>query len=251
MKLSLFVISLASAAWAEHHAGKRSEHAAIANKMRSVNDTEIAERSLHKREFYGPPNQNNRYTWYDVGLGACGNWNVESDFIVAMNSGRFQQNGGYSQYPPCICGMQIQISYGGSTQNAVVQDECPTCPGIGDLDLSKGLFSSLAGLGAGELWGGSWTVLYDPCNPNGNPPPQQPAPAPAPSPSQDPPPSSSQNPTTTTPGSSSSSSSAPPSSSSDIKNVEDAPGQNLQGLTNAVMGLGRFIWQAAGHQGHM
>lgn len=46
-----------------------------------------------------------RATFYATGLGACGDWNNDSDFIVALNSAQY--GGGY---PGPECGKQIQIS---------------------------------------------------------------------------------------------------------------------------------------------
>ncbi|KAI9638364.1 RlpA-like double-psi beta-barrel-protein domain-containing protein-containing protein [Dioszegia hungarica] len=159
---------------------------------------------LEKRQGFG-----GRATFYDVGLGACGGYNVASDFIVALNSPQF--GGGY---PGPNCGRAITISYGGKTANAVVRDQCPGC-GYGDLDFSRGLFNYFASEDVGTFqmsW--SWS--------------DSPAPAPAPSTTEKPTPTSTYTPpptstytppssTSTTPAytpSSTSTYSPPPSSSS-------------------------------------
>lgn len=36
-------------------------------------------------------------TWFDVGLGACGQWNVNSDFIVAISHDRWANGGNCEQ----------------------------------------------------------------------------------------------------------------------------------------------------------
>ncbi|RXK36710.1 hypothetical protein M231_06017 [Tremella mesenterica] len=88
---------------------------------------------ISKRDSY-----NGRATFYDVGLGACGWWNVASDYIVAQNSDQFG-----SSYPSPNCGKSITISYGGKTAVAQIADECPTCP-YGGLDMSRSLFDHFA-----------------------------------------------------------------------------------------------------------
>ncbi|CED83696.1 RlpA-like double-psi beta-barrel domain [Phaffia rhodozyma] len=95
-----------------------------------------------------------RFTYYDtsVGLGACGNWNANSAYTVALNSADYAAWGG--GYPSAACGQQIWVSYGGNTVSATIQDECPTCSS-GELDLSEGLFGALASMDLGVIYG-SW-----------------------------------------------------------------------------------------------
>lgn len=100
---------------------------------------------LTKRQTYS-----GRATFYDVGLGACGGYNVASDWIVAQNSAQF--GGGY---PGPNCGKSITISYGGKTAVATIQDECPTC-GYGDLDFSRGLFDYFASESLGQFQMSWW-----------------------------------------------------------------------------------------------
>ncbi|KAJ8521000.1 hypothetical protein ONZ45_g2230 [Pleurotus djamor] len=112
---------------------------------------------IHKR-FSGT-----RWTWYDVGLGACGKYNVPSDFIVALNSAQY--GGGY---PGPQCFKSITLSFGGKTANAVIMDECPSCP-YGGLDLSKSLFQHFADLGVGVL-SGEWHFNDGSSEPKPDPP---------------------------------------------------------------------------------
>ncbi|KAJ4488163.1 RlpA-like double-psi beta-barrel-protein domain-containing protein-containing protein [Lentinula aciculospora] len=98
------------------------------------------ETSLEKRF------DNSRFTYYEDGLGACGQTNKPSDFIVALNSAQF--NGG--QY----CFQMITISIGGKSAQAQIMDECPGCP-YGGLDFSEGLFEFFGSLDLGVLTG-SW-----------------------------------------------------------------------------------------------
>ncbi|KAJ3566322.1 hypothetical protein NP233_g7078 [Leucocoprinus birnbaumii] len=93
---------------------------------------------------------NARWTFYAVGLGACGKTNVPSDFIVALNSAQF--GGGY---PGPQCFKTISMSYNGKTATAQIMDECPGCP-YGGLDLSEGLFKHFAAESVGVIYG-TWS----------------------------------------------------------------------------------------------
>ncbi|OJA11929.1 hypothetical protein AZE42_06373 [Rhizopogon vesiculosus] len=119
-----------------HHWGRRHQEVAV----RARGDVNV-----HKRSF-----DNARFTFYDVGLGACGDTNVASDFIVALN---VEQYG--SGYPGPECFLSITISYGGKTAQATIMDECMGCP-YGALDFSRGLFDYFADESEGEIYGSWW-----------------------------------------------------------------------------------------------
>ncbi|KAF8136397.1 RlpA-like double-psi beta-barrel-protein domain-containing protein-containing protein [Boletus edulis] len=121
---------------------------------------------------------NARFTYYDVGLGACGNTNQPSDFVVALDIAQF--NGGQ------FCFQMITITIGPLTTQAQIVDECPGCPPNG-LDFSSGLFQFFGPLGNGVLTG-TWNFG------SGSPPP---SPSPSPSPPPPPPTTSADIPTTT------------------------------------------------------
>jgi hypothetical protein len=87
-----------------------------------------------------------RFSFYDVGLGACGAMNKASDFIVAMNQPQFTSGD--------WCFKTISVHYQGKTAQAKVMDMCPGCP-FGGLDFSRGLFDYFASEGAGIIYG-SW-----------------------------------------------------------------------------------------------
>ncbi|KAH7889654.1 plant expansin [Phlebopus sp. FC_14] len=114
-------------------------HQEVANRARGDVD-------VHKRDAY----QNARFTFYDVGLGACGQWSVASDWIVALNIDQYG-NG----YPGPQCFRSITISYGGKTAQATIMDECMGCP-WGGLDFSRGLFDYFASESEGVLYGTWW-----------------------------------------------------------------------------------------------
>jgi hypothetical protein len=110
---------------------------------------------------------NARFTYYAVGLGACGKWNKPGDFIVALNV--HQYGGGY---PGPNCFKMITISFGGKTAQAQIMDECMGCP-YGGLDFSEGLFQYFSDLGAGVLYG-SWEFNGGGGGGGGGAPPPQP-----------------------------------------------------------------------------
>lgn len=100
--------------------------------------------NLTGRAFHG------RFTFYDVGLGACGKYNKAADYVVALNA--HQYGGGY---PGPNCFRPIHIIYGGQAADAVIIDLCPECP-YGALDLSRGLFDHFAKEEEGVVYGQWW-----------------------------------------------------------------------------------------------
>ncbi|KZT28537.1 hypothetical protein NEOLEDRAFT_1058556 [Neolentinus lepideus HHB14362 ss-1] len=138
MRSAIFGLSLLSVllpfAQAEH--GHARRHNAVAHRARG-------DVQLHKRT------DNARFTYYAVGMGACGQNNVESDFIVALNSDMYG-----SGYPGPNCFKSITITANGKTAVATIMDECPGCP-YGGLDFSQGLFEHFADTSVGVLYG-SW-----------------------------------------------------------------------------------------------
>ncbi|EIW59086.1 Non-catalytic module family EXPN protein [Trametes versicolor FP-101664 SS1] len=85
-----------------------------------------------------------RGTWFNVGLGACGKTNVDSDKIVAISSNIYGSGGNCDQY------MHITNTANGKSAWGKVRDECPGC-GSGDIDMSPSLFQSLGSLDTGVL----------------------------------------------------------------------------------------------------
>ncbi|EIN13716.1 hypothetical protein PUNSTDRAFT_129390 [Punctularia strigosozonata HHB-11173 SS5] len=112
---------------------------------------------------------NARFTLYEAGLGACGGYNTDSDFIVAINTP--QWDGGSH------CGATITISYGGKTAKAQIVDRCEKCP-YNALDLTPSLFSYFADIGQGVFYGDWWygdstqsTTTHKPSTTSQPPPP--------------------------------------------------------------------------------
>lgn len=168
MKLTAVVTALALplVALANPHGANHARHAEIAKRAAGHVD-------VHKR-FSG-----SRWTFYATGQGACGKWNNDGDFIVALNSAQY--GGGY---PGPQCFKQIVMSYGGKTTTATIVDECPGCP-YGGLDLSPGLFSFFADQGKGVI-NGEWHFAGD--GGDAPPPPPKPTPKPKPTTTWTPPP---------------------------------------------------------------
>ncbi|KAJ8587721.1 hypothetical protein M405DRAFT_852797 [Rhizopogon salebrosus TDB-379] len=115
---------------------RRESHQQLAKRARS-------DVGIHKRSF-----DNSRFTYYDVGLGACGQYNSPGDFIVALNVAQY---GGGSPGPECF--KSITITVGSKTTQATIMDECMGCP-YGGLDFSVGLFNYFGG--DGVIYGSWW-----------------------------------------------------------------------------------------------
>ncbi|KAJ6546502.1 plant expansin [Mycena vulgaris] len=120
---------------------------ALADHQPHVNHRELAKRAKGDIEKRG----NARWSFYATGLGACGGYNKDSDYIVALNQDTF----GYT-YPSKYCNKQITMTYNGKTTTATVVDSCPGCPSPYGLDLSPGLFSFFASQDEGIIYGSWW-----------------------------------------------------------------------------------------------
>jgi len=186
---------------------------------------------------------NSRWTYYDVGLGACGVTNVASDFIVALNTPEFG-----SGYPGPNCFKQISMSYNGQSTIAQIMDECPGCP-EGGLDLSRGLFDFFAPESEGVIYG-TWNYVDDSDQPSPTtttsttpawtpPTTTQQTPSSTPTPTPTPTSTSTWSSSSSTYSSWSQSSSSPPpsssSSSSNSINSSSEPASNLAVPTPATI----------------
>lgn len=137
---SMFVASLAASVVAAGPHGMARRHHVVPNGL------EVAQNNtVFKRQ------DNARLTmYYQTGnAGACGGYNKNSDFIVALN---------YQQYESGDwCGKMIEISVNGKTAQAQIVDECPgDCP-WGAVDCSPALASYL-GFYDGQAYG-SWNLV--------------------------------------------------------------------------------------------
>ncbi|KAI0090521.1 RlpA-like double-psi beta-barrel-protein domain-containing protein-containing protein [Irpex rosettiformis] len=98
-------------------------------------------------------------TFYDVGLGACGWTDSDSELVAAVSHIMFDQFPGYKGGNPNknpVCGKHAKITYKGKSVTVKIVDRCPGCA-TGDLDLSPSAFSKLANKDVGRLHGAKWT----------------------------------------------------------------------------------------------
>ncbi len=96
-----------------------------------------------------------KFTWYNTGLGACGQTHSDSEYVIALSAVNFDPhtpNGNPNNND--LCNRRIRASYNGRSVEVKVVDRCPGCPENG-LDLSPGAFQQLADLGVGVVQG-SW-----------------------------------------------------------------------------------------------
>lgn len=90
-------------------------------------------------------------TYYETGLGACGIYNVDTDYICAMSHLFFDQytpNGNPNHNT--LCGKKINAFYNGKTVQVTVTDRCEACA-YADLDFSPSAFSQLADQSLGRI----------------------------------------------------------------------------------------------------
>jgi len=85
-----------------------------------------------------------RGTWFEVGLGNCGDWNVNSDPILAISIERYGDGGNCDQW------VYITNDANGRTAYGKTRDSCQSC-GESDIDMSPSLFEQLADLSVGEI----------------------------------------------------------------------------------------------------
>ncbi|CDR98918.1 hypothetical protein [Sporisorium scitamineum] len=227
--------------------------------VRSLKHSRRSHKNLEERNEAGPtslsrrgPTYSGRATFYAAGLGACGNYNSGSDFIVALNAAQYGNMGQRSSW----CGKTIAITYNGNTQYAAVQDACPSCP-YGGLDMSEGLFKAFASPSVGVFYM-SWTAADGSGGNNNNNDDNQststsstPAwtPKPTPTSTWTPPPTSTWTPAPTSSSaraSSSASSSSSSSSASTASSTTDASSaNNLDSFALIYQGLNKMAVAAA------
>lgn len=95
-------------------------------------------------------------TWYDPGLGSCGETHGASEDIVALPHGIMTPQNGANPNNNPLCGSMITITYNGASHQAEVVDTCGGCEG-GSIDLSPTLFEKVAPNGDGRVSGVSWS----------------------------------------------------------------------------------------------
>ncbi|TKY90809.1 hypothetical protein EX895_000807 [Sporisorium graminicola] len=234
--VALALVSAAIGALAEdaHHHDthyvRSLKHSRRAHVEARNDDDEAGPSSLSKRG----PSYSGRATYYAAGLGACGNYNSGSDFIVALNAAQYGNMGQRSSW----CGKTIAITYNGNTQYATVQDACPSCP-YGGLDMSEGLFKAFANTDVG-VFQMSWTAADGSGGGNNNQwtskTSSTPAwtPKPTPTSTWTPPPSSTWTPAPTSTSARSSSSSSSSASSSSASSASSSSASSASSASAAA-----------------
>lgn len=92
-----------------------------------------------------------RFTYYNPGLGACGQTHGDGDLVVALSYVDFDPqtpNGNPNNNP--LCGRRLRAHYAGKSVDVTAVDRCPGC-NSGDLDLSPAAFQALADLSVGVI----------------------------------------------------------------------------------------------------
>ncbi|KAH6917310.1 riboflavin aldehyde-forming enzyme [Coprinopsis sp. MPI-PUGE-AT-0042] len=98
-------------------------------------------------------------TYYDTGLGACGETNNDGDYIAAVSHELFDNFPGYGRVNPNLnpmCGRSVTVSYQGRSITVRLVDRCTACK-LTDLDFSPAAFKDLAPNGDGRIHGMTWT----------------------------------------------------------------------------------------------
>ncbi|KZT23541.1 hypothetical protein NEOLEDRAFT_1179989 [Neolentinus lepideus HHB14362 ss-1] len=83
-------------------------------------------------------------TWFNVGLGNCGEYNQDSDLIVALDTAT------YNSGSHCNKHITIVNTSNGKKAKAMVRDSCPSC-GTGSIDMSPSLFEHFDSLDTGVI----------------------------------------------------------------------------------------------------
>ncbi|KAI8640729.1 RlpA-like double-psi beta-barrel-protein domain-containing protein-containing protein [Parasitella parasitica] len=83
-------------------------------------------------------------TYYDVGLGSCGDTSSDNEMIAALSSSLM--SGSNSD----LCGKSITVKHSSGSVTLKIVDSCPGCS-EGDVDMSKTAFKKLGKLGQGRI----------------------------------------------------------------------------------------------------
>lgn len=99
-------------------------------------------------------------TFYATGLGACGWWNKDSDYIAAASELLYDTFEGGASNPNNnpICGRMVLATYQGKSVKVKIVDRCVGCAKY-DLDFSPAAFAKLANPNIGRLNGMTWSFI--------------------------------------------------------------------------------------------
>lgn len=100
-------------------------------------------------------------TFFDTGLGACGQTTSNTDLIAAVSMELYDSFPGYSGGNPNnnpICGKKVKANYNGKSVIVTVVDRCVGCA-CGALDFSPAAFEQLADFDEGRIHGVTWSFV--------------------------------------------------------------------------------------------
>ncbi|CAG8654864.1 12315_t:CDS:1 [Dentiscutata erythropus] len=92
------------------------------------------------------------FTFYGVGLGACGKTNSDSELVCAISTDLFGSSPGGNSNKNPNCGRTITATFGGKSVDLTVVDVCEGCK-TDDVDMSPTGFDRLAAASAGRIKG--------------------------------------------------------------------------------------------------
>lgn len=99
-------------------------------------------------------------TFYDVGLGSCGDTNVDSDLLVAVSEDLYDSYPGATANPNLnpICGRNILVTFNGKSVTVPVKDRCTGCAAL-SLDFSPAAFNMLSDPSVGRIHNIQWKFI--------------------------------------------------------------------------------------------
>jgi len=101
-------------------------------------------------------------TFYDIGLNACGDTNIEPAMIAAVSWKLFDGFEGFTGGNPNenpICNRKIRATYQGKSVDVAIVDRCAGCEDECALDFSMAAFEKLAAFAAGRIFDVQWSFI--------------------------------------------------------------------------------------------
>ncbi|GAA5810056.1 hypothetical protein MFLAVUS_003474 [Mucor flavus] len=89
-------------------------------------------------------------TWFDIGLGSCGQVNTDDELVAALNAPQMMNGANPNNNP--MCGRMIKVTNPATNKSVTVKivDTCPPCVS-GSVDLSPAAFSAISNLDVGRI----------------------------------------------------------------------------------------------------
>ena len=89
-------------------------------------------------------------TYYDVGLGSCGQTDSNSQFVAALNAPQMKNGDNPNNNPQCGKKIKVTNPANGKSVTVKIVDTCPPCAS-GDVDLSPSAFAAIADMDLGRI----------------------------------------------------------------------------------------------------